>query len=275
MATERPGLRSFEELPGIGWLITNDRYARLFGILLAIAAWTGLASVFPNQLMPYPYETLVLAWELVRSGTAFEHVGWTLWLTLWGFVGSLLFGGAMGVLMGINQYGQRFFTPHVIVGLSIPAVAWAAAMTLVFGFGSLAPVAATVATTFPFVTINVWKGVESLDVDLVRMAESFNISKRRTLTRIVLPNAAPSLFTAMRFGLAISWKIVTIAEIFAGSKGVGYKLMQSYQVYRFEETWAWAVLFMLIILSIEYGVFKPMERFVFEYRQDADFDLLG
>lgn len=275
MATERPEVRRYRELPGVGWLIDNERYARVFGIVLGLAAWTALAAVFPNDLMPYPAETLVLAWDLVRSGTAYTHVASTLWLTFWGFVGSLLVGGAVGVVMGINRYGQRFFTPYIIVGLSVPAIAWAAATTLVFGFSPLAPIVATVATTFPFVAINVWKGVEGLDPDLIEMGQSFDLSNRRLLTRVVLPNAAPSLFTAMRFGLAISWKIVTIAEIFAASRGVGYKLMQSYQFYNFEETWAWAVLFMIIILAIEYGVFKPLERFVFDYRQDAEFELLG
>lgn len=275
MATERTRFQSVQESSTVRWLVGNGVVARSFGILAGLTVWVALASVFPNRLMPFPYETLGLAWELVASGEAFIHIGSTLWLTLLGFTGSMLVGGVIGVMMGLNRYGQRFTTPYIIVGLSVPAVALAAAATLIFGFGSAAPVVATVAAVFPFVGINVWKGVESLEVDYIKMGQSFDVSKRRILRRIVLPNAAPSLFTAMRMGLALSWKVVTVVEIFAGSKGVGYKIMQTYQLYRFEEAWAWAVLFMIVILIIEYGAFKPLERKVFEYRNDADFQLLA
>lgn len=249
--------------------------ARLFGLILAFGGWTGLASVFPNELMPYPFETLGLAWSLVIQGTAFEHVASTLWLTILGFVGSLIVGAAIGILMGINNYGQRFFTPYVIIGLAIPAVAWAAVSTVIFGIGSMAAIIATVLVTFPFIAINVWKGVEGLEADLLKMSKSFNVSNKRILLRLILPSAAPSLFTALRFGLAISWKIVTVAEMFAASKGVGYMIIQSYSLYRFEEVWAWAALFTIIILFIEYGIFIPLERRIYDYRQDAEFDLIA
>jgi ABC-type nitrate/sulfonate/bicarbonate transport system permease component len=187
----------------------------------------------------------------------------------------MLLGIALGVFMGVNNYSQRFFTPYVVIGLSIPAIAWAAVTTIVYGFSIMAPVIATVLTTFPYVAINVWKGVENLESDLIDMSKSFNISRGRMLRRLIIPSAAPFLFSSFRFGLAISWKIVTIAEIFAASSGIGYKLMQAYQLYRFEEAWAWASLFIIVILAIEYGIIKPIERRVFEYRHDADFALIG
>lgn len=259
---------------GIGRLPTGVS-ARVFGIILGLIGWYALASVFPNELMPYPDETLLDAWDLVSTGVATTHLWATLWRTLWGFVGSMALGTALGVFMGINNFGQRFFTPWVVVGLSIPAIAWAAVTTLIFGFSILTPVTATILTTFPYIAINVWKGVESIEADLVNMSKSFNITRKRMLTRLIIPSAAPFLFSGFRFGLAISWKIVTIAEIFVGNSGVGYKLMQTYQLYQFERAWAWATLFMVVILIIEYGLVKPLEKRVFEYRRDADFDLVA
>jgi len=269
MATSNRGL------PAISLIKSNTWTARLFGLLIGLAAWFALATVFPNDLMPYPYETIELAWGLVESGVAWPNLRDTLLRTFWGFIGSSLLGVALGVFMGINNYSQRFFTPYVVIGLSVPAIAWAAVTTIVYGFSIMAPVVATVLTTFPYVAINVWKGVENLEPNLINMSRSFNISRRRMLRRLIIPSAAPFLFSSFRFGLAISWKIVTIAEIFAASSGVGYKLMQSYQVYKFEEAWAWASLFIIVILGIEYGIIKPIERRVFEYRHDADFALIG
>lgn len=258
-----------------GFRIPESLSARLFGILLGLIAWIAVAFVFPNELMPYPDEALGLAWGLIESGAAWTHLWATIVRSFWGFVGSMIVGVALGVFMGINNYGQYFTTPWVVVGLSIPAIAWAAIATLIFGFDLLSPVMATVLTTYPYIAINVWKGVESIEADLVNMSKSFHIARPRMLIRLILPSAAPFLFSAFRFGLAISWKIVTIAEIFASNSGVGYKLMQAYQLYQFELAWSWAILFMIVILLIEYLITKPMEKRVFRYRQDADFDLLG
>lgn len=255
-------------------LAVPDSGARLFGIALGIAGWYVLASVFPNELMPFPLETLLLTWELVVSGVVFPHLASTLWRTLWGFVGASIIGGVLGILMGSNRYGRRFVLPYVVAGISVPAIAWAAISTLIFGFSQLTPIMATVAVTFPFIAINVWKGVENIDADLVAMSSSFGVSNWRLLWRVVIPNASPQLFAGARFGLAISWKIVTIAEIFASSSGIGYKLIQAYSRYQFEKAWAWAVVFMIVILLIEYGIFRPLERKVYEYRPDADFDVI-
>lgn len=242
---------------------------RFVGLLLGLAGWYGLASVFPNELMPFPGETLAITADLVAAGVVTEHLLATAWRILLGFVGSMALGVTIGTLMGVDDYARRFFLPYVVVGMSVSAVAWAAVGTLVFGFSVLAPVAATVLTTFPFVTVHVWTAVEDVDDDLTRMSRSFGVSRTRMVRRQLLPDVAPGLFSASRFGLAISWKIVTIAEMFAAANGVGYRLFQAYQRFRFEEAWAWAAIFTAIILLVEYGVFRPLERRVFAYRRDG------
>ncbi len=263
--------RSGTALPG-SWRPSDVASAvapRLVGLLLGVAGWYGLASVFPNQLMPFPGETLAITADLLARGVVTEHLLATAWRILLGFVGSMVVGVTVGTLMGLDDYARRFFLPYVVVGMSVSAVAWAAVGTLAFGFSVLAPVAATVLTTFPFVTVHVWKAVENVDDDLTRMSRSFDVSLGRIVRRQLLPDVAPGLFSASRFGLAISWKIVTIAEMFAASNGVGYRLFQAYQRFRFEEAWAWAAVFVAIILLVEYGVFRPLERRAFAYRSDA------
>lgn len=244
--------------------------ARVIGVMLGFGAWYALASVFPNELMPYPIETVAFTWELVRTGVAIPHLVATLQRTFWGFLGAMVVGTGIGVLMGTNEYLRRFTFPYVTFGLALPAVVWAAITTLIFGFSELSPITATILVTFPFIALNVWKGAESIDAELIEMSHSFGISNRRLLTRVIVPNAAPQLFSSVRFGLAISWKIVTIAETFAASNGIGYKLVQAYDGYQFELAWAWALVFMAVILVIEYGVMRPLERKTFEYRPEAD-----
>ncbi|WP_340098686.1 ABC transporter permease [Salinibaculum salinum] len=269
MATKDKTVR----LPVLGSL--GGWAARAFGILLFFVGWVALASVFPEDLLPFPQETLLLAWEFTASGSVWPHLAATLSRIFWGFLGGMAVGVFMGVQMGISDYQRKFLTPHVMLSLSIPHISWGITATLIFGYDILAPIVATILVVFPFVAVNVWKGVENIDGDLLKMSQSFDLSFSRTVRRIILPNIAPSLFSGSRLGLAMSWKAVTITEMFAASSGLGYKIIESYESIYFERAWAWVVIAMVVILLIEYGIFKPLQRRVFEYRQDADFTMLG
>jgi ABC-type nitrate/sulfonate/bicarbonate transport system permease component len=262
--------------------LLSDSFARAIGLGIGFVLWSLLASQFPRELLPTPVETIGLAWGLVADGTAWIHISTTFQSLFWAFLFAMILGGTLGILMGLNSYSQNFFTPYVNIGLSIPGLASAAVAFLGFSYGSIppgplrfAPVAAATLTVFPYVAINIWKGVENIDHDLLRMANAFSISRRRILWRVVLPNIAPQIFSAVRFGLAIGWKVTIIAELFAGSAGVGYKLEHAYQVYQYEEAWAWAAVFLFIIILIEYGVFKPIERRAFDWRTDVELSDIG
>lgn len=253
----------------------NTLAVRLFGVGLGFVVWTLVASIFPARLMPFPTEALALTWMLVQEGVVWANLQVTLWRLLWGFAGAVTVGGFVGIAMGSTGYGKQFFTPYIVVGLSIPAVGWAAISSVIFGFSLLAPASAVVLTTFPYIAINIWKGVENIDAELVEMSSAFDISNRRLVRRMLVPDVAPALFASARFGLATGWKIVTIAEVFSASNGVGYKIVQSYNYYKFEQAWAWAIVFLLVVLIIEYVILKPLEHRMFSYRPDADVDVVG
>lgn len=267
MATEKDtfGVRN-TTIPSI---LANNWFARVFGIVMMLIVWSAIASVFPNQLMPYPIETVQYMVELVEGG-ALEHVGITMWRTLWGFLIAWGLGIVTGVVMGVSWFGERFTIPYIIVGLSIPAVSMAAITTLIFGFGNIAPIVATAIVTFPYITLDVWKGVEDINPDLVRMSQAFEVPRTQILRRFILLSIAPALFSGFRFALAIAWKIVTIAEMFASSNGIGYNIVTAYTSYHYEQAFAWAVLFMVIVLAIEYGFARPLERRAFKYRTSDD-----
>jgi ABC-type nitrate/sulfonate/bicarbonate transport system permease component len=248
---------------------------RFLGIALTFVGWFALASVFPQNLMPYPDEVIYLTWQLYASGAVFEHLIPTLTRIGLAFAGAMVLGIILGTLMGTRNFAEMAVSPLIVIGLSVPGVSLAAMATLIFGFSILAPVSMGIIAVTPFITINVWKGVSDIDMDLVEMAQAFDVSPLRSIRRIIIPNAAPSLFAAARFGLALSWKAVTVAEAFASADGIGHKILQTYRAAMLEETWAWAGAFIVLIIIVEYGIFKPIEQRAFRYRVENQFTLFG
>lgn len=261
-------------LPDLSGL-RNKWVARGIGLGLGIGGWIAIAAVFPMGLFPTPLETVVALQALAESGALWPNLWATLSRSLWGFAGATVIGVSLGVLMGLSNFGERFSTPYVLIGLSIPGIAWGAIWTIILGLGGEATIYATVVTVAPYIGVNVWKGVENIDTDLIKMSRSFGISRRRLMRRMVLPSIAPALFTATRFGLAISWKVETAVELFATNDGIGKQAFNAFARFQYSRSMAWAALFVIVIVLIEFIVFRPLERKVFEYRQDADFDVLN
>lgn len=260
-------------LPG-DWAVGGKWSARVLGLVIGLGAWSLVAHFFPMGLLPGPMETVTASRELIESGIVWTHLQATFYRTFVGFVGAAVVGISFGVIMGINNFGEHFSTPIIIIGLSIPGIAWAAILTIIYGFGPAAPILATAVTVFPYISLRVWKGVEDIDADLIRMSRSFDVSNRRLLRRMILPSVAPALFTATRFGLAISWKIETQAEIFASNTGVGFRAIEAFSRYQYDTAMAWAAVFVVIVFVLEMGILRPLEQKVFAYREDADFDVL-
>ncbi|MBP1986664.1 ABC transporter permease [Halolamina salifodinae] len=259
--------------------LTDRWLPRAVGLGLTFVLWLGLATWFertsPVSPIPYPVETLTAAADLYLTGAVFAHLLPTLSRIVVGFAGAMVLGTVAGVLMGTTAYGEKFLSPFVVLGLALPSVALAAMARLVWGFSFAAPTTAAAIAVSPFVAINVWKGVENLDRDRLEMARSFGVSNRRLLRRVLTPDVAPALFAASRFGVALSWKVVTVTEVFAAASGVGYRVNQARGSYQYLDAGAWVVAFMAVVVLVEYGAFKPLERRAFAHRDDEDVELTG
>lgn len=237
--------------------------------VIVYVVWVWVASIFPENLMPTPVETGQTLYGMFAAGVVLEHLFATLWRVLVAFFGVLAISLPVGMLMGLREFWGHFVLPYLVLGMTIPGVVWAVAAVLVFGFGDLAAVVIGMIIPTAYATIQVWKGTENIDTDLVTMGNAFDLSLYRMARRIVIPNIAPELFAAARFGIGLTFKLMVVAELFATNDGIGAMLFQTYDVYRYQEAWAWAVVIFVLIAGLE-AVLRRLERRAFAYREESN-----
>jgi NitT/TauT family transport system permease protein len=241
------------------------------GVVTMVVLWWLGSLILPPTILPGPG---VVAVELInnyREGVLLSNFLATMTRFVLGFVLAMGAGIAFGTLMGLSRTAEEFFDLWIMVGITIPSLAILLILYILFGLNEFATVLAIGMSAFPAIAINVWQGVKSVDNKLLAMGRVYGINKTRRFTQIVFPQIAPYLVASSRFGLGIIWKITVVAELIGRDSGIGFQLHYWFQLFNMPQVFAWTLFFTLIMLVIELGIFKPVERRLFRWRPATKF----
>lgn len=214
---------------------------------LVVAAWLllGHFNLLPASVIPKLPAVLGewYYWVFGRPGaTAFDAYSGT-WIdaviysgyrVLRGFALGVSIGVVLGVLIGWSPTFARFFDPSIQLVRPIPITAWIPFAIAWFGIGDGNAIFLIALGSFFPVVLNTIHGARDINKNLVRAARMMGVSEWRLLTKVVLPNALPNIFTGMRLAMGIAWTVLIVAEMISVRGGVGYVLWDAYYISRME-----------------------------------------
>lgn len=176
-----------------------------------------------------------------RSG-ALDAVLTTLGDAALGFVVGMLVALVIAALFVLVAPFEFAFMPIALLLRSVPLVAMAPLILLVFGRGTLAiTIIGTVVVLFPAL-INIVLGLRSassLALDLIRVNGG---GKLATLLRVQLPSALPNIFAAIRISVPGAIVGAMLGEFIVGFEGVGGEISTSHGLGHSTQVWALAML---------------------------------
>ena len=240
-------------------------------VLAMLLLWHGIASFFPPSILPGPVPVFRKVAEIFVSGRFAVHMSATLLRVFVGFFLAFVVSIALGIVMGVNPVVNRFFEPEIVVGLTVPSLAWSVIALMWFGISELAPIFTIFIVLQPLITVNVVQGTKALDHEVIEMAKAFRAHRAMMIRDVVIPQLVPYLLAATRFGLSLAWKVAVIAELLGLSNGIGYMIHYSFGIFSMVDVFAWTIAFTLVMLALEYGVLKPLEARVTSWRRAVAF----
>ncbi len=244
----------------------SDPWLRAISVLALFAAWLAGAQIADDPVLPGP--AIVGAQILAHAGTGelAYHVGATLARVAVSFVIAMALGAAAGLIMGRSRPANALLDVPLILGLNLPALVVIILCYVWFGLTEVAAILAVAVNKIPVVVVTMREGARVIDEDLLQVAKSFRLSRRRTLFRIYLPQLYPYLMASARSGLALVWKIVLVVELLGRGNGVGFKLGEFFQFFDIAGILAYSLVFIAVIMAIEIFAFVPLERRVAAWR---------
>jgi NitT/TauT family transport system permease protein len=235
-------------------------------VALLILAWEGLCSFFLPALLPGPVMLLDRMMAIYSNPESYVIVGETLWRIFAGFAISMLAGTAFGLMMGLRRSIEVFFDSWIMVLLTFPAVCWAFLAVLWFGLSGVVPILTVVLIVFPFVAMNIWAGTKAVEKQLIEMGNVYRASQYLMVRKVLIPQLMPYIFSSLRIALSLSWKIALVAEAFGVGSGIGQQLIYWFQDTRVDMMLAWGVSFMIMMMLIDFFIFRAWARRVFAWR---------
>ncbi|MEQ1933995.1 MAG: ABC transporter permease [Fimbriimonadaceae bacterium] len=244
--------------------------AGAIGFILILWATVSTAFGIPPYLLPSPLDVAKVAFEararigidlLVSGGEA-----------LAGFAISCALSFFIALQMSLHRRAERFIFPVLVVIKSFPIVAIAPLIGFWFGYGYAGKVfIAALISFFPLVvnTISGMRDVRQEQIDFFRV---MGATRWDEITRLRLPHALPSIFSAMRIAGPLAVVGAVVAEMLGARQGLGYTLSVTSMTLdiplNFAALFASAVLGMLIFYGIVAVERRVLRRFRLSPKQE-------
>ena len=198
-----------------------------------LAAWWLLTAtqVIPPTRFASPQEFWSALKQVAESGYAdarlHEHIVHSAKLVLLGFVVAIATGVPLGLAMGWSRRTEALVNPTFLLIRPIPPLAWIPLAIVWLGLGDAAKVLVIWFAAFVPSVINSYAGVRSLERHVIEAARMLGISRSMMVREVLIPGAAPHIFTGLRLSLQACWTTLVAGELIGAAAGLGHLLQQS------------------------------------------------
>ncbi len=182
-----------------------------------------LAFGIKDIVLPRPTQIITTLAE--RIPAIWPHAVQTLYTTIVGFGLGIVFGVAIGALVGSSRLAYDVAYPLLIGFSSIPKVAVVPIFVLWFGAGTVpAVLTAMLLSIFPIV-VNVATGLATTEPELEDVMRALKASKLDILFNVGLPRTMPYFFASLKVAVTQAFVGTVIAETVASNRGIGNLMM--------------------------------------------------
>ena len=152
----------------------------------------------------------------------FWHLSASLKRVAFGFSLATVVGVALGTLIGQSVWAMRGLDPIFQVLRTIPPLAWLPLSLAAFRDGQPSAIFVIFITSIWPIIINTAVGIRNIPQDYRNVAAVLQLNPLEFFWKVMIPAAAPYIFTGLRIGIGLSWLAIIAAEMLIGGVGIGF-----------------------------------------------------
>lgn len=220
----------------------------LLTVAILVALWEAGVRIFgvPAYIAPAPSD---IGKTLVSD---FPNLLANFWPTLFESLLGFATGNLAAVLIAIafvhNKTVEKAFFPIAVFVNTVPILAIAPILVLIFGGGLTAKVVIAALICFFPTLVNMVRGLESVSPQVMELARILSASKWEIFWKIRLPTSLPFLFAALKIAATTSVIGAIVGEWVGADKGLGTLIIDA--TFNFRSALLYATVLMSSGLSV-------------------------
>ena len=235
--------------------------------LIPLAFWLvvwqlAALAVDTDLLLPGPWTVArTLAAQLVTA-RFWQITALTLARIFAGLLAGVVLGTLIAVLTCASRWCDRLLSPLVRVIRATPVASFIL-LVLLWVYTGRVPGVISALMVLPVIWGNVSRGIRETDPQLLELAAAYRFGKRKTLTLIYVPSAAPYFTAGVETSLGLAWKAGVAAEVLCHPKlAIGTQVYYARLNLETPELFAWTLVVILLSLLLETVLVRLMRKAV-------------
>jgi nitrate/nitrite transport system permease protein len=212
-------------------------------IAVLLVVWQILC-MKPGATLPSPSRIWADAKDLIVdpffvAGPQDIGLGWRILTSLQrvavGFGLASIVGILLGALVGQSVWAMRGLDPIFQVLRTVPPLAWLPISLAAFRDSRPSAIFVIFITSIWPIIINTAVGIRNIPQDYRNVAAVVRLNQLEFFWKIMIPSAAPYIFTGLRIGVGLSWLAIVAAEMLTGGVGIGFFIWDAWNSSRLSD----------------------------------------
>jgi len=197
--------------------------------------------------------------SLNNEGVLWRHISITVIETIVGFMLGTVLGTAIAIGLWWSEFIAKVVDPYLVILNSLPKVALGPVIIVWIGAGMSSIIAMALFVSVVITIITVVNGFLEVDPDKIKLLKTFGATKMQIFKKVVLPASIPTIISALKINVGMSWVGVIVGEFLVSKAGLGYLIVYGGQVFKLDLVMA-SVFVLVIAAAIMYHVVAWLEK---------------
>ncbi len=240
------------------WIV---QLSRVLIFVLVVALWEICTrnGVLDPFIFSSPTRIVKTIGSLFATGNLLKHILYTLYETVLGFV----IGTGLGVLIAMILWwcprAAKVLDPYLVILNSLPKIALGPVLIVWIGTGISAIVTIAVLVSVIVSITSVSTGFATVPEEKLTLMRAFGATKLQMLHMVVLPANVPTIVSALKLSVGLSWVGVIVGEFLISRAGLGYLIVYGGQVFKLDIVMS-SVVILCTLAGVMYYFVALMER---------------
>jgi len=240
------------------------RLATVLGFVLLLEILCRLG-VIPNFTMIPPSAMALGLYQLLLSGVLLPDLKTTLGGVAIAVTAAILVGFLAGALLHAVPRLRRTLDPFFASYYAVPVWAFYPLFIVLFGLNDIPKVIIGFLYAVVAMIVNTLNGLDRVPPVLRKMARTHQMGRGATVLFIILPSAAPHIFTGVKLSIAYAFIGVVGSEFILASAGIGYQISFAYN--NFDNVILYSLILFIILFVSTLNLFLySWERSILQRR---------